>query len=333
MSATAPKRTPSPDATVRTTAPLTDLDGTRRTGVPLPAAPQKLRLLPRLHFPFRIAGVLALLLILGVGLFYWLMIRPTVLAWADSRKLKHEIETEHLSAADAWDRYQMLLKQKHAGFVMWGLGSPLEDKLTASGDVPIRRFANNDFPTAREWKNAANYFSQALELDSGNKTIKGKLRLCEAQLQRIRAAGPTRQTTLNDAAEKFQQAAVLMPKSPDPYIGLSRLYAYHLVDCERAEEALDKAAKLGHMATQRELNTLADSYMARAQQSLRDAEKFSGMAEMGKDYLEHARSDFEHAKEFYTRAGSFEHAPDHVIAAMRGMGDVDNRLVEMGLHR
>ncbi len=56
-------------------------------------------------------------------------------------------------------------------------------------------FRENDFPTAheRQWSNSIRYFSRALELDPGDKTIKGKLRLCEGALERITAAGPARQ--------------------------------------------------------------------------------------------------------------------------------------------
>ena len=43
-----------------------------------------------------------------------------------------------------------------------------------------------------------------------------------------------------------------MPRSPDPYLGLARLYVYSLRDVDRAEDALKAAEKRGHEMGRRE---------------------------------------------------------------------------------
>lgn len=309
------------DATVRT---VRDPDSTVRTAPPVRFVKSQ-SLLPSLP-KLAIAGLAALL---AICLLIWILVRPQYKAWADSRELKHEIETEHVSADAAWTRYQEIVNRKKLGMTTWGIGSPLKAELVAAGDVPILDFRNNDFPTAREgtWRRSVTYFSRALDLDPGDKTVKGKLRLCEAHLLRITAAG--KQAVLNESAAKFREAADLLHKSPDPWIGLARLYSYNLGDCERAQEALDQAAKYKHPETRREMATMADAYARRALQTVRDASKFDTLPDTETDTLRRARADYEHARTLYAQLGSFSNAPNGLIAAVRGTELVDNRMKDL----
>ncbi len=318
-------KAPQPfDATRRT---VLSEDATRRTArpaTPARSAPRVPGVLTRL-----VASAVAVLL--AVGVFLWMLIQPQYKVWADTRQLKHDIETEHIDADAAWRRYEQIVQRKHLGVTTWGIGGPLKSRLMAAGEAPIVDFRENDFPTAREsnWRRSVNYFSRALELAPGDKTVQGDLRLAEGHLKRITAAGQNRQQMLNDAAEKFREAAALLKKSPDPYIGLARLYSYNLGDCDRAEDALQKAVKYGHAETRREIATLADAYLRRGAQTVRDSQKLQGMPENERDYLRRARRDFEHAQDLYSRLGSFANAPVNLIGSVRGISQVDNRLEEM----
>ena len=310
------------DATVRTAMPE---DGTRRTAAPVrPLAHPVVGIIRRL-------AALGLSILLALGVITYLLVRPEYEVWADTRQLQHDIATEHLDANAAWDHYQKIVKRKHLGIDTWGIGGPLKSELMAAGEGPIADFRENDYPTARErqWGNSVRYFSHALELEPGDKTIKGKLRLCEGHLERITAAGAARQEMLNDAAAKFREAASLLKKSPDPYIGLARLYSYNLGDCDRAKDALQMAVKYGHAETRRELSTLADAYLRRAAQTVRDSQKFQSLPKNEKGYLQRARQDYEEAQALYTRLGSFANAPVSLMSSVRGINQVDNRLEEM----
>ena len=316
------------DLTQRTTpaAPF-DADRTIRTARPLPTSN------PPHSFwgSFRKLIAVGLSALLAVSILVWMLVQPQYKAWADTRELKRAIETEHVNADAAWTRYQNIVNRKKLGFVTWGIGNPLKAKLIASGDAPIEDFRNNDFPTSREgtWRRSVTYFSRALELDPGDKNVKGKLRLSEAYVDRITADG--RQAALNESAAKFREAADLMQKSPDPWIGLARLYSYHLGDCERAQEALDKAAKLGHPETRREMSTMADAYSRRALRTVRDSARFQAMPETEIETLRHARADYEQARSLYGQLGSFSNSPTGLINAIRGTEQVDNRLRELSV--
>ena len=62
-----------------------------------------------------------------------------------------------------------------------------------------------------------------------------------------------------------------MPKSPDPYLGLARLYVYSLRDVDRAEDALKAAEKRGHEMGRRERAQLADGYRDRGERLMKEA--------------------------------------------------------------
>ncbi len=94
----------------------------------------------------------------------------------------------------------------------------------------------------------------------------------------------------------------LLKKSPDPYIGLARLYSYNLGDCDRAKDALPKAVEYGHAETRREIATLADAYLRRAAQTVRDSQKFQTMPENERDYLQRARQDYASMRRICIRA-------------------------------
>ena len=314
------------DATRRTTPPAyspLDSDQTVRTKPPAPLPS------PSIWPWLRRVAVLSIAVLFAIGVLLYMLIHPHYKAWADSRALKYEIETEHVNADAAWTRYREIVARKKIGAATWGISSPLKAKLVASGDVPILDFRNNDFPTAREgtWRRSQTYFSRALELDPGDKIVKGKLRLCEAHLGRITAG--TRQPALNNAAELFRESADLMRKSPDPWIGMARLYAYNMTDPEHSQEALEHAARLGHAESRRELATLADAYARRAQQAIRDSAKFQNLPETEADALRRARADYDQARVLYSRLGSFSNSPNSLLAAIHGEEFIDTRIREL----
>jgi predicted Ser/Thr protein kinase len=264
-----------------------------------------------------------------VVLFVVWLVRPTYLAWADTRELKAQIESEQVDANQAWNRYQQIVARNQSSVATWGINGPLKAHLISAGDRPILDFRNNEFPTAREaqWRAAVAYFNHALAVDPGDKVVKAKLRICEAQLLRITASGSTRQQMLNEAALKFQEASELWKSSPDPYLGIERLFAYS--DPDRAQAAADEAQKDGHTPNRRELAQLADGYFRRATLTAKDAQKFRGITLNERDCLFRARHDFEQAKDLYSRVGSYGNAADNLIQADRALEAVQRRLEEM----
>jgi tetratricopeptide (TPR) repeat protein len=218
--------------------------------------------------------------------------------------------------------------------MLWGAQTALKKKLVAAADETIREYRDNDAPMVFEpqWTQARNLLARALEVDSGDNSIKGRLRLCEAHIDRIEAGalkGFSRQKKLNIALAKFQESAELLRRWPDPYLGLARLYVYDLNDVEKAEEALNKAADYGHPAGKRERAQLGDGYRRRADRIWRDSRALREMPDQERDYLDHARQDYERAESLYQKAGLFGDSARNEIQAMQGQQRVEQRLNEL----
>jgi tetratricopeptide (TPR) repeat protein len=121
--------------------------------------------------------------------------------------------------------------------------------------------------------------------------------LCEAHLLRIRGVARGNSKMLNEARARFEQAAELMPRSPDPYIGLARLYA-SLRDVEKVEDAIEAAEKRGHDTGRRERAQIADAYRDRGERLMKDAVRAAGLPEEA-DLLSRSEKDLHRAEELY----------------------------------
>ncbi|MBX5497246.1 MAG: serine/threonine protein kinase, partial [Bryobacteraceae bacterium] len=200
----------------------------------------------------------------------------------EANALRTNLRSEHLRDLDAaWKSYQGFVARSRVRFLLRPLEQELKQRLVEAADRPIKDYRNSDYPVTREnqWRDALTHLGYALQLDSSDAGVRGRMRLCEGHLSRIQAgaqprtaAGNARRLRYqNDAARQFQEAASLLPKWPDPYLGLARLYIYELRDPEKAREALNRARTLGHPIGNREKAQLADGYFARVRRYWSDS--------------------------------------------------------------
>jgi tetratricopeptide (TPR) repeat protein len=129
-------------------------------------------------------------------------------------------------------------------------------------------------------------------------SVRGKLRLCEGHLARINGTSHRSAQELNLAVEKFDEAQKLLPKSPDPELGLARVYVYGLKDIDKGYEALQEAQKRGYQLGNREKLLLADGYRDRADRLWWDSRNVRGLA-AEKDQIQKAADDYKRAEELY----------------------------------
>lgn len=227
----------------------------------------------------------------------------------EGNQLKHDLESERLTDLNAaWDRYQKLQEYSYLGLVA-GARSALKDKLTTSADRVLNDYRGSDSPTVREkdWQRAQAALARALELSPDDKNVKGKLRLCEGQILRINAGGHNQGKTWNDAKAKFEEARELIPKSPDPHLGLARLHVYGLKDVEKAGQELREAERRGYSLGKREKAELADGYRDRADRWLRESESSHGFPQE-EEYLRRADEDYSRAEDYYREVAPFGNA-------------------------
>jgi len=318
------------DATVRTAAPplsYSPAAGDDRTVRSVDAPLRVLAARRRGQNAVGCFAVFATACMAAVGLFLWQMH-----VWNSADALKNELRAERISNLDdAWARYQGVAKGAHMPFMLRGARNALKSRLVASADDIISEYRNHDSPSVYEpqWIYARNQLARALELDPDDNGIKGRLRLCEGHIERINASGlrgRDRQKKLNSAITKFDEAGHLLKHSPDPDLGLARIYIYELNDVEKGEEALKHAAHDGHPMGKRELSQLADGYRRRADRFFRESHGFAQMPDRERDYLDNARRDYLRAQDLYQQAGLFGDSARNQLAVIQGQQRVEQRL-------
>lgn len=318
------------DATVRSISPIATDDRTVRVTPVTPVAmpPVVLPARPQNNLAIGCMAILGTVFLAGAG-FAVLQMRT----WDAADELKADIKNRRIQPDQAWDRYQVLNKRTHLPGTMWSVGNALRQEQEQVAEDPIREFRNSDAPIIyrQQWAQAHNALARALELDPDNRTIQGKLALVEAHVDRIDAAARNapRQKLLNTAVTKFEQAGELLRNSPDPYLGLARLYVYDLLDLDRAEDALKKAADYGHPMGRRERAQLADGYKRRADRTWRDSRAYTQSPGQEKEYLNRAKEDYVRAQDLYRQVGMFGDAARNEVQAAQGQERVEQRLSQI----
>ncbi len=272
-------------------------------------------------------AALAAACLLIFSLFLWQM-----RVWNSADALKNQLKSERITNLDdAWNEYQKIASSAHLPLMLHGARDALKNRLVASADEIIGEYRNHDTPSVYEpqWIYARNQLARALELDPDDSSVRGRLRLCEGHIDRINASGlrgPARLKKLNAAITKFEEAHRLLKHSPDPDLGLARIYVYELNDVEKGEDALKRAEKNGHPMGKRELVQLADGYRRRADRFFRESQGFTQMPDRERDYLDRARSDYLRAQDLYQQAGVFGDSARNQLAAIQGQQRVEQRL-------
>lgn len=330
-----PLGTHDPDATVRTTA-AAELPGlqTPRDDHTVRSSPIRQGKGSRRSYGLMGCAGLAGLLATSTILYSAMEVR----FWNDAQDFKAGVEAEKITNLDdAWNQYQILNKRSHWGVLIWGAKGALRKRLVAAADEIISEYRDSDAPSVFEpqWIQARTELGRALELDPGNNSIEGKLRLAEGHIDRIEANGlkaAARQKRLNSAVTKFEEAETLLRHSPDPDLGLASLYVYDLNDVQKAEEALNKAARNGHRIGRRETAQLGDAFRRRADLTWKQSRSMTTMPDEEHTYLDQAKEDYVQAEKLYARAGLFGDAARNKVQAIRGEQRVEQRLAELADH-
>jgi serine/threonine protein kinase len=351
----APALAPPVDEATRRTTPLPDEGETRRTSVAAdtdptadaeqtrrtvreaepPSPPPKPAAVP--HIPGRAPRVplrpratparifIALMLLVGLWLGFLAMNEYRV--WQDSKELARDLETERLVSVDkAWERYRSLAARANLKVSLWSAQDALRQRLMSGVDRIMYEFRVSDAPSVSEteWLAARQNTAHALELMPRDKAIRGRLRLIDGHIERIRGTARRDTRLLESSRASFTEAAGLLGKSPDPWLGLARLYVYGLRDVDKAEDALREAQDHDFEMGRRETAMLADGYRERAERNLREAERASGGPEVER-LLELAEKDFKRARERYESVIPFGGATAALRKCYEGLESVERR--------
>jgi tetratricopeptide (TPR) repeat protein len=281
-------------------------------------------------------------------LFYWgmraltafVLIAMVGAAWeavSDVRLYQRGKEFEHDVAAEQitdpnqiWDRWADLSKGHSASLFLSGPRHAVERKFVAAADHVIDTYRNNEAQPVHEadWQRARTMLLHALSADPDDKMVHGKLRLAEGHLARINGASHKSAAELNLAVEKFTEAQQFMPQSPDPALGLARVYVYGLKDIDRAAQAFDQAVSHGYKLGNREKSQLADGYCERADRLWWDSRNVRGLPQE-KDQVQRAADDYKRTLDLYRQSAPYGNAAVRVGQVQNSLESVTFRLAEI----
>jgi tetratricopeptide (TPR) repeat protein/predicted Ser/Thr protein kinase len=326
------------DETRRTAVPGAEPgDETRRTapapGADAPAAdatrPAKAAA-PRKTGAYGIAmRTLVFLLLAGILYGGWAL-GSNYLLYRHGQQLAREVEAEQLTDLDQiWDRWTELSKGNASSVLLYGPRKVVKQKFVAVVDHVIDTYRNNEAQLIyeKEWERARTMAARALSVDPDD-TVRGKLRLCEGHLARINGSSHRSAQELNLAVEKFNEAQKLLPRSPDPELGLARVYVYGLKDMDKGYEALQQAQKRGYQLGNREKSLLADGYRDRGDRLWWDSRNVRGLPPE-KDQIQRAADDYKRAEELYQGISPWGKSIVNVVRVRLSLESVNFRLHEI----
>ena len=272
----------------------------------------------------------AALVLLAVFMVVW-SILSDILLYRRGVQLERDIAAEQVTDPNAiWNQWTELSHGNPSSWLLHGPRKAVEQRLIAAADRVIDSYRNADMVYENSWKGAQVELAHVLSLDP-NDTVRGKLRLAEGHLARIngnRDHGAAALTDLNEAVEKFTEADHLMPKSPDPELGLARVYVYGLKDIDKAYQALQEAERRGYPMGNREKAFLADGYQERGNRLFWDSRNVRGLPQE-KDQIQRAKEDFDRALGLYQAIVPYANASGNIVKVENSLESVNSRLQQI----
>jgi serine/threonine protein kinase/tetratricopeptide (TPR) repeat protein len=320
-----------PDATRRTTVPGEEGAGeeTRRTERPVSARKTK-PVAPPTPMTYIVSmRILLGLLICGVLYGAWAL-TSNYLLYQHGQQLAREIEGEQLTDLDQmWARWTELSKGNASSYLLHAPRKAVKQKFVAAADHVIDTYRNNESQLIyeKEWEHARTMAARALAVDPDD-NVRGKLRLTEGHLARINGTSHRSPQELSLAVEKFNEAQKLLPQSPDPELGLARVYVYGLKDIDKGYDALRQAQQRGYALGNREKLLLADGYRDRGDRLWWDSRNVRGLPPE-KDQIQRAADDYKRAEELYQGISPWGKSIVNLVRVRLSLESVNFRLQQI----
>lgn len=239
--------------------------------------------------------VWAALLLMGIGMF-----TSESVAWLAAERFRAGVAVLDLrDVPAAREQYERLSRTSPLRVATrMRVDDALARRLVGLADSVLADFRQDDSTVAEaQWRRAASALAWASELVRDPGSLKAKSLICAGHLDRIaaQARARTNQTEARKlyarAVDEFTQAAGLDTTSPDPYLGLSRVYIYGLKDVDGGAKAIAAAESRGHTSGWRDRAQLGDGYLRRADGarlksvSLPDEQRVDALKSARDDYL------------------------------------------------
>jgi tetratricopeptide (TPR) repeat protein len=251
------------------------------------------------------------------------------LMYQHGQQLKRDIQAEQVTDPDRiWDRWTELSKRNPSSLLLYLPRKTVKGTLVDTADRVIDAYRKADGQPVyeKDWERARNALARALAMDPDDQ-VRGKLRLTEGHVARINGAAHHDAKQLQAAADDFGQADRLLPHSPDPQLGLARVY-YNLKDIDKASAALEEAERRGYQLANRDKLVLADGYRERADLTFLDSRNVRGLPQE-KDELDRAAADYRRALDLYQSVAPYGNASVGIVRVQASLLFVNAKLQQI----
>ncbi len=242
--------------------------------------------------------------------------------------LANAIATEQITDPNAiWTRWTELSGDNFSSVYLRGPRQAVQQKMVEAANRVIASYRNTGAVYENGWKSAREDLMRAMSLDPED-PVRGRLRLVEGHLARVSGEARRRQADLDDALEKFGEAARLLPASPDPPLAEARLEIQDLKDFDRGFAELLQAERDGYTAGARERLQLADGFRDRGNREFWDSRNVRDLPQE-KDLVERARDDYQRALDFYQGIAPYQNSAASIQAVQESLASVNSRLSQI----
>jgi tetratricopeptide (TPR) repeat protein len=273
-----------------------------------------------------VGRVIAVLAIASLAYGAWSGV-ATYLLYKRGQDLSRQIETEQLTDPEQiWTKWTELSEGNSSSLVLHGTRKTVKQKFVQAADHVISTFRDSETQPVyeKDWERARNDLSRALAVDPDD-TVRGELRLTEGHIARINGSTHKNAAELEQAVEKFHQAERLLPRSPDPELGLARVYIYGFRDVDKANDALLEAERRGYRLGNRDRLQLADGYLSRADRLWWDSRNVRGLPQE-KDQIQRAEADYKQALQVYQSLAPYGNSNAQIARVQSSLESVRSRL-------
>jgi tetratricopeptide (TPR) repeat protein len=269
----------------------------------------------------RAMGILLLVTFLFVA---WSAASDFVL-YKRGQQLETSIQSEQITDLDQiWNKWTELSKGRPSSLFLRGPRKVVKQKFITAADGVIAAYRNSDTVREADWKDARTNLARALAIDPDD-SVRGKLRVAEGHLARISGTAHRDTDQYRIAVEKFEEARRLLPHSPDPELGLARVYVYGLKDIDKAYQELQEAERRGYRLGNREKLQLADGYRERADRLWWDSRNVRGLPQE-RDQIDRARQDYQRSMGLYQEIAPYGNASASIMRVQGSLDSVNSRL-------
>jgi serine/threonine protein kinase len=208
------------------------------------------------------------------------------------------------------------------GWTPLGLGAgrvsgPLTRRMIELADRAILEFRADAPAIAQaQWEQAARCLSLATEISPSDRVVAGKRAYVQGQLARIADRN-------DEAIRHFRTASRLLPRDPDPYLGLATIYVYVTTDLEGFTQALRDAEERGFVGGRRVRIWAGDLHLKLGERGQAEARRLTGDERV--EQLQRAAADYQKCIQYFDGLRAFN-SERNLRTCRRRLADVQGQL-------